>query len=180
MRLVSRPGWSASVPGVEGVTIRRIRLQDWATLRDLRIRSLRNAPEAFGQTVEEAVGQPQAEWVHLARQASAGDRRTWLMALSDGQPIGVVQGRRRPPSDLMVFSMWVDPGYRRRGVGRGLIEAVIAWACEWGSAKAVLWVFAANEPAIRFYQRLGFSSESGTDDAAAGERYGAVAMSRSI
>src|SRR4051794_25844258 len=116
----------------------------------------------------------------MARQASTGDRRTWLIAMSGGVPVGVVQGRRRPPSDLLVFSMWIDPGHRRRGLGAALIDAVIDWSRTWGGAHVVLWVFAANEAAIRFYQRLGFTAEDDTDDAKSGASYGALAMSRSV
>jgi GNAT superfamily N-acetyltransferase len=170
----------ASVAPVEGVTVRRVQPADWATLRDLRIRSLRDAPQAFGQSVDDALRQSPSDWSHTAQQASSGDRRAWLIALSGGTPIGVVQGRRRPPTDLMVFSMWVDPGHRRRGVGAALIDAVIDWARSWGGLHVVLWVFAGNEDAIRFYQRLGFAVESGTEDAASGGSYGALAMSRSL
>ena len=44
----------------------------------------------------------------------------------------------------------------------------------------MLWVFGGNEPAIRFYERLGFAVEQDTDDAATGRGYGALAMSRPI
>jgi RimJ/RimL family protein N-acetyltransferase len=44
----------------------------------------------------------------------------------------------------------------------------------------VLWVFAANEPAIRFYERLGFAVELEGDDSASGRAYGALAMSRHV
>ena len=118
--------------------------------------------------------------MHLARQSSSGDRRTWLIAIAGDVPIGVVQGRRRPPSDLLVFSMWVDPRYRRWGVGSALIDAVMGWARSSGGRRVVLWVFAANEGAIRFYQHLGFTLEADTDDAKSGSRYGALAMSRSL
>jgi GNAT superfamily N-acetyltransferase len=165
---------------VDGVTIRRVAPDDWATLRDLRIRSLRDSPQAFGQSVDDALRLTDVDWTHLARQASTGERRTWLIAVSREQPIGVVQGRRRPPSDLLVFSMWVDAGWRRHGIGAALIDAVTDWGRTWGANRVVLWVYAANEAAIRFYQRLGFGQEDGTDDAKSGASYGALAMSRTV
>ena len=80
----------------------------------------------------------------------------------------------------MVFSMWVDPAVRRLGVGRRLIEAVETWAQAWGATQTVLWVFASNEPALRFYRRLGFSVVADGPDAEAGYQYGASAMTRPI
>jgi len=161
------------------VRIRRIGEGDAEVLRDLRIRSLRDAPEAFGQTAAEVEQLPAELWRQQARAAASGDRRAWFIAeLPPAGSVGLVNGRRRPPSDLMVFSMWVDPGCRQLGVGRRLIDAIDAWASGWGARRTVLWVFGANEPAIRFYERIGFAVESSGSDADIGRSYGALAMSR--
>jgi ribosomal protein S18 acetylase RimI-like enzyme len=42
----------------------------------------------------------------------------------------------------------------------------------------VLWVLAANEPAMRFYDRIGFTVLSAGPDAESGRAYGAFAMER--
>jgi GNAT superfamily N-acetyltransferase len=163
------------------ITVRRIGPEGGGILRDLRLRSLRDAPTAFGQTVTDAAARDDQDWQQQARQASTGDRRAWFIAQDDGaRLVGLVQGRRRPPADLLIFSMWVDPDLRRSGVGRQLIDAVLAWSRSWGGGHSVLWVFGTNEPAIRFYRRLGFQVEHGTADAASGRTYGALAMSRSV
>ena len=169
------------------IRIRRIAVDDGPVLRDLRLRSLADAPEAFGQPLEEAAGQPAAEWASAARVAAAGERRAWLIAervgpAGDGAPltVGIVLGRRRPPDTLLIFSMWVDPTVRRAGVGAALIAAAEQWASAWGARRSVLWVFAANEPAIRFYLRIGFRTDIEGEDARAGAAYGALAMSRPI
>jgi len=194
------------------LTIRRIRADEGRLLRSLRLRSLEEAPEAFGQTLDEALARPDDEWVAQARQAAEGDRRAWFIAelavdadRSNGRggagvagddlvsvvgsartgsggaaprPIGLVLGRRRPPDTALVFSMWVDPQVRRRGIGAQLIDAVDAWGRDWGATSTLLWVFAANEPAIRFYQRIGFQVEVAGQDAETGAPYGAFAMRR--
>ena len=173
------------------VRIRRITADDGPLLRDLRLRSLADAPEAFGQPYEDAEAQPAAEWTSAAKVASAGDRRAWLVAerlgpwLGETAPdgphtVGIVLGRRRPPDTLLIFSMWVDPSMRRAGVGGALIDAAERWAAGWGARRSVLWVFAANEPAIRFYLRLGFRTDMEGEDARTGAAYGALAMSRPI
>jgi GNAT superfamily N-acetyltransferase len=165
------------------VRVRRIGGADGLVLREVRLRSLRESPEAFGQRPEEADAQPIEEWHAAARAASAGDRRAWFLAVPAGAlgtPVGVVLGRRRPPGTLLIFSMWVDPAWRRAGVGRSLISAVEAWASGWGATRAVLWVFGANEAAQRFYQRLGYGVEIDGDDARTGVSHGALAMVRSL
>lgn len=166
--------------------IRRIRPDDGLVLRDLRLRSLADAPEAFGQPLDEAAGQSDAEWTAAARVASGGDRRAWFIAEAidrDGRPVrtlGLVLGRRRPPDTLLIFSMWVDPGARRAHLGTRLIATAEEWARAWGGRRSVLWVFAANEPAIRFYRRIGYRVEPDGEDARTGAAYGAIAMTRPI
>jgi len=149
-------------------------------LRELRLRSLDDAPEAFGQPLEDARERPDAEWHRSARQSSRGDGRSWLFAEADGVPVGLVQGRRRRPRTLLLFSMWVDPSVRRLGLGRLLIEALEAWARGWDAEETILWVYQANAPAIRFYRDLGFQPVTDGADADSGARFGAIAMRRSI
>jgi ribosomal protein S18 acetylase RimI-like enzyme len=52
--------------------------------------------------------------------------------------------------------MWVDPGFRRTGVGRALVEAVIARARAAGKRRVVLHVVADNTDARGLYERTGF------------------------
>jgi len=157
--------------------VRRIADDEWAVLRELRLLSLSDAPEAFGQTHANAVAIADAEWQSNARSASRGDRRAWFIARADdGQDVGLVQARRRPPEDCLVFSMWVAPDARRSGCGRALIGAVREWSAGWGARRIVLWVFGANEGAQRFYERLGFHFVPSGADYDSGLSYGALAM----
>jgi GNAT superfamily N-acetyltransferase len=162
------------------VRVRRITPDDGLTLRDLRLRSIADAPNAFGQPLEEARGRPEKEWHRSARQSSRGDSRTWLVAVHDGRAVGLVQGRKRRPSTLLLFSMWVDPSVRRHGVGRALIESLEAWGRGWDAVETILWVYGANDDAIRFYRDLGFEIIRSGQDAEAGARFGALAMRRTI
>lgn len=162
------------------IRIRRIAPVDGLTLRELRLRSIADSPDAFGQPLSEARDRPQKEWHRSARQSSRGDNRTWLIAEADERAVGLVQGRRRRPSTLLLFSMWVDPAVRRLGVGRMLVESLEAWGRSWHATETILWVYGANEAAIRFYRDLGFAVVRGGQDAAAGARFGALAMRRDI
>jgi ribosomal protein S18 acetylase RimI-like enzyme len=76
--------------------------------------------------------------------------------------------------------MWVAPEARREGVGRQLIDAVADWASSWGGSRIVLWVYAANVEAQRFYTSLNFEFVSDGPDAESGSSYGALAMVKPI
>ncbi len=166
------------------MAVERIRPNEWALLRDMRLRALRDAPEAFGQTYENAAAEPELEWRSAARAASSGDRRAWFFARADGPAasvatradLGMVQARRRPPDDCLVFSMWVAPEARHLGVGRALIDAAATWARSWGGRRIVLWVTGVNEGAQRFYERVGFRLLSDGTDAESGRAFGAFAL----
>jgi ribosomal protein S18 acetylase RimI-like enzyme len=53
----------------------------------------------------------------------------------------------------------VDPGHRRKGIGRTMMEAVEEKLSRMGCPKINLQVRETNLTAIEFYQRLGYSSD---------------------
>jgi GNAT superfamily N-acetyltransferase len=164
----------------EAFRIRRIRPHEGLLLRELRLRSLADSPDAFGHPIAEVRTRPEIEWHRSARHSSHGDGRIWLFAESGDDVVGVVQGRRRRPRTLLLFSMWVDPAARRLGLGMQLVDALESWASAWDATETILWVFGGNRSAIRFYERLGFRAISAGPDVDDGERFGALAMRRSI
>jgi ribosomal protein S18 acetylase RimI-like enzyme len=80
----------------------------------------------------------------------------------DSEPIGLVEAsltelhplfaRRRL---LHIHAIYVEPGYRRQGIGRQLMQAAMRWGREQGCAQIALSVLAGN-PASKFYEALGF------------------------
>jgi ribosomal-protein-alanine N-acetyltransferase len=54
-------------------------------------------------------------------------------------------------------SIAVDPPYRGRGVAQALLHATITRLRSQGAAALRLMVSAENEPALRFYERFGFT-----------------------
>jgi GNAT superfamily N-acetyltransferase len=161
------------------VTIHRITPEEWEVLRDVRLRSLIDSPEAFGQRYDDAKQTSDHDWAANAQASADGNRRIWFIARDDSDsPVGVVQARRRQPFDCLLFSMWVAPEARRLGVGSALVDAVQDWGASWGARRVVLWVLAANEPATRFYYQIGFTLLNDGPDAESGRAYGAFAMER--
>lgn len=55
-----------------------------------------------------------------------------------------------------VGAMWVEPTWRRRGVGRALLEEVFGWARARGLSRLALWAPAHSSAAIALYSRAGF------------------------
>ena len=63
-----------------------------------------------------------------------------------------------------LVSMWVDPAFRRAGVGKELIDAVIEWNRSRGARRDSADGDERNSGAIEFYERLGFAKTGVTDE----------------
>jgi ribosomal protein S18 acetylase RimI-like enzyme len=72
---------------------------------------------------------------------------------------------RASGAEAEVKNMAVEPAYRRRGVGRALMDAAIATARADGRSRLVVATAAADTDNLRFYQRLGFRLASVERDA---------------
>jgi GNAT superfamily N-acetyltransferase len=59
-----------------------------------------------------------------------------------------------PGRELLLYSIGVREGHRRRGVGRALVEAMVRWAA--GTGVREVWVLADNPGAEAFYEACGF------------------------
>jgi GNAT superfamily N-acetyltransferase len=88
-----------------------------------------------------------------------------LVATTDGV-VGHLIGKFLPASEMWtapraeLVSMYVRPEARGGGVAGRLIDAFVAWAQERGAARLEVSAYAANETALRVYQRHGFHPHS--------------------
>ena len=64
----------------------------------------------------------------------------------------------RPRRFVLLDEIAVAAVHRRHGVGRALVEAVVAWAREQDASDIELNVYEFNEAAIAFYERTGFTA----------------------
>jgi len=139
------------------VQIRDASAQDAAGLRTIWIdftsghRALQE-PGASLEQIERAIRRLETE----------PSERLLVATLNDG-PVGVAHLRRAPVSPIHdedaihVGYLHVLSQYRRRGVGKQLLEAAADWADEKNSPHVVASVAAAARDANRFLARLGFS-----------------------
>jgi GNAT superfamily N-acetyltransferase len=137
--------------------VRRIRPNDVALLRVLRLRALETDPVAFASTFEHelAYGDEWADWCE--RHARGGDEATFFAISEDGEPAGLAGGFRAADGTYELFSMWVAPEHRRAGHAGRLVEAIAAWAGESGGGSLALWV--TDPGALAFYERTGFRDD---------------------
>ncbi len=138
-------------------SVRRIRAEEWREYRAVRLRALRDAPDAFGSTYEDAKQYDDAHWqTRLADASPMTDLP--LFAQQRDIPVGLAWGKfeSADPGIAHVFQMWVAPEVRGLGIGRALVDALIAWSESNGAHSLVLSVTCGNSAARRLYESAGF------------------------
>src|SRR5438034_4738852 len=94
--------------------------------------------------------------------ASRGTRYPVVVAEAGGQVIGWASlnpfNPRRAYDHVADFSVYVERGWRGKGVGRRLLERLIALARQLGYHKMVLAAFPSNTPGMALYERVGFAT----------------------
>ncbi|HWG14667.1 MAG TPA: GNAT family N-acetyltransferase [Streptosporangiaceae bacterium] len=134
--------------------LRTVGADDWQAMRDIRLDALRDAPYAFASTYAREAAFPEETWRERAR---SGNSIVAYLPESGQQPMGLVASIQEVPGVLELVSMWVRPQARGRQVGSALAEAIVERARRGQQAQVHLWVTESNKPALRLYERCGFS-----------------------
>jgi GNAT superfamily N-acetyltransferase len=137
------------------VTVTLLKEDDWQRLRDLRLRSLKENPDAFGGVFEIEELKTQAEWrskfenlVFLASSIGGADVGLMSVEVLDGDH----------GATCWVGGCWTDPKFRGQGALRALFDFLDVHSKEYGWQRQGLGVWADNFPAIAAYEALGFAA----------------------
>jgi L-amino acid N-acyltransferase YncA len=139
------------------------------TAEDLRIRvATAGDAEAICRIYNQGI------WDRVAtletEERTPGERAQWLEARGPRHPVLVAEAdslvvgwrslnvfnARRAYDPVADLSLYVERDWRGRGVGRRLLDALVARAIELGYHKLVLAAFPWNAAGMRVYGRAGF------------------------
>jgi GNAT superfamily N-acetyltransferase len=147
---------------VDAVEIRRVRAEEGALLRALRLSALADSPHAFASTLAEEQALSEREWAARAAAAASGSAEAVILALGPaGHRLGMAGGRVREPGVISLWGMWVDPAARGGRLGARLVDAVGDWARTVGAHTFRLGVMDDAPAAVGFYERVGFTRLQG-------------------
>jgi ribosomal protein S18 acetylase RimI-like enzyme len=151
------------------IRIRRFGPREWPAYRALRLRSLAEAPEAFGSSLAAEQAWAHELWMARLMAASVSGRDCPLVAESvtesakpdgatDAPMLGLLWAKcdAEDAGIVNLFQMWVAPEARGRGVAAALLDEAVAWARSIGARSVRLGVVCSNSAAIRLYTRAGF------------------------
>jgi ribosomal protein S18 acetylase RimI-like enzyme len=154
--------------------VREVTVEDAKEFRTLRLRALREEPEAFGSSWEEENQRPLE---HTIARRQASDTTAFGGYDDGGKLVGMVrlwhEEGIKTRHKANIISMYVAPEARGRGLGRMLLDTAIARARAIpGIEQLVLAVVTINTPARNLYRAAGFEPY-GTEPLALklGDRY---------
>lgn len=128
----------------------------WAVWRELRLRSLREDPQAWAASTRGWTGTLDTEDRWRDRLESPG---ACFVAYLGQKPVGMAAARPLVGA-VELNSMWVSADARRSGVGRSLVDAFLKWARRADAAAIRLRVIDGNSFATRFYRTCGFEFDN--------------------
>ena len=153
---------SETAPSPAGIRIRRFKAQEWPAYRALRLRSLADAPDAFGSSFALEEAWAHELWMARLMAASVSGRDCPLVAEADAPTDNTMLGLLWAKCDaedagiVNLFQMWVAPEARGRGVAAALVDEAVAWARSIQARLVRLGVVCSNQAAIQLYTRKGF------------------------
>lgn len=147
-----------------GVNVRQLKTTEWSLWRDLRLRAVRDSPDAFRATLDEELARQNSDWADIIRATVEHPRGTLLVAEVQNEPIGMIFGRIDAMETCAeVGAMWVNPTARGAGAGGALLDAAISWAADYGVSRLELWVTDGNAAAGALYSSRGLSRTGATE-----------------
>jgi ribosomal protein S18 acetylase RimI-like enzyme len=138
---------------LSAVTVRATAEEDWKILKTIRLAALLDSPAAFGLSHATAAAYSEQQW---RERASHETQPEFLMAIHQGQAVGLVGDAVSPTQEYNLIAMWVQPKYRGNGIAGRLVDAIKTRAIERGHQRVVLSVSPDNARAASLYRRHGF------------------------
>ena len=139
--------------------IRKLTEDDIDALWNLRLRALKDNPEAFGSTYEETLQRGQESFRQRLRQPHA--ETFYIGAFEEESLVGMVgffrENGLKGQHKGYIISMYTAPEQRGKGVGKALVAEAIAQARMIPEVEQLhLAVVTTNTAARQLYQSLGF------------------------
>lgn len=79
-----------------------------------------------------------------------------FVILEQGKPLAGIVAKAAAPREVQLRQMWVEPEFAGMGVGRTLLEQLLATLAAEGIEQVVLH---ARQPVLGFYRKCGFREE---------------------
>ena len=141
------------------INFRLLNSKDRESYKQIRLESLTNYPDFFGDTYEEEIS---AHTLRFEKALRSSDSISFLLgAFSDDSLIAISgfihDGRMKSSHRGDLVQIYVDPSFSSHGIGSELVRLTIAKAFESNLIdQLLLGIDCKNEKAIKLYKKHGF------------------------
>jgi RimJ/RimL family protein N-acetyltransferase len=131
-------------------TVTRLVESDWRVFATLRLRALTDTLGTGDQQYRQEIAFTAAQWRRRLRAHAQFAVRI------DDHLVGLIGAQRQSTESVYLYSLWLEPGMRGRGLGHDLVSAAVDWARSQRARIVTLRVDVANAAARGVYEQLGF------------------------
>jgi ribosomal protein S18 acetylase RimI-like enzyme len=131
--------------------IRPADVEDWEAVRDIRLRMLREEPDAYASEYQTEAHFEPGLWKQRLATASS-----YLAFDDDHALVGTATGLDTGDGDTYIVGMYVAPEARGSGCAHQLLDAIAELAVRRQGKRLVLEVTESNIRATRSYRSYGF------------------------
>jgi RimJ/RimL family protein N-acetyltransferase len=137
------------------VTIKKLPEERWQEYRDLRLEALKEEPLAFSSSFEDEQSTPEKIWRERIKNHQ--------FVMVDNQPVGLAGYFRNPHKKTNhvceMFGVYLRKEYRGRGIGKRLVNAVLAEIQSLNGVKIIeVGVNPTQKTARNIYRKRGFKT----------------------
>lgn len=131
--------------------VARLTDADWRLFSAVRLRALSDSLGTDDPQYVRESGFSGAQWRRRLREQAQ------FAAIVDGTAVGLIGAQQENPRTVYLYSLWLDPAARGRGLARRLITAAVEWAGTRRAQTVRLRVAADNTVAREIYESIGFT-----------------------
>ena len=130
----------------------RLSESDWRVFAVIRLRALTDSLGESDPQYRKEVTFTAAQWRRRLRDHAQ------FAALIGDRPVGLIAAQQENPDSVYLYSLWLDPAARGRGLARPLVATAVDWARDQRVQTVTLRVAADNVAARVVYESLGFTA----------------------
>jgi RimJ/RimL family protein N-acetyltransferase len=133
-------------------SVARLTESDWRAFAVIRLRALIDSLGESDPQYQKEIAFTAAQWRRRLRNHAQ------FAALVGDRPVGLIAAQQENPNSVYLYSLWLDPAARGRGLARPLVAAAVNWARDQRVQTITLRVASDNLAARAVYESLGFSA----------------------
>lgn len=141
---------------MSATTVTRLIESDWRVFAMLRLRALTDTLGTSDRQYREELEFTAAQWRRRLRAHAQ------FAVLADDHLVGLIGAQRQSADAVYLYSLWLEPSMRGRGLGHDLVTAAVDWARGQRARIVTLRVDVGNASARGVYERLGFDVVEGS------------------